>query len=688
VVSSTDSPTERNMNVENLKEAFAESTGHEPIQSNEVVWPDQNAEDILALKLVVQNSQRARSFLSSKGHPSLWRAFDRLWNFQLDELFWPGTNIPRSNLSIPLVLEHTESILPQVTLGFFADEQPFEVAPRPGTAMDVARANAALLSWELQETKFRQEFRLLSKSALLYGSGIGKWGWETCTRRVTKYRRKQEAVAVDVGFGTEQIHPDSDEVEAYEADVTINRPKFQHVNLRHVLVDPGLRVPDIREADYVIHVMYMGVDEIDSLREYEGYQNIPDRESLLKLVAPNKDETPYRNPIEANSDISLFPSSTGQKAMARAEENSADPLSKPFEILEYWSKDRVYTVFQRKLVIRNERNPYGRIPFVSCAFIDVMDAFYGIGVGRLIGNEQRLQQGVLNLALDVESLKLGGAFVRKRAFNAPTQEIRLSPGRVIDVDDPSQFKALEFTSVFSEALAILASSDSRAQRHTAASEMAVQGSMPSRGSNLLRTAAGIDMLTSGTGSRLQYFIENLADLVFVPVLEAFNEMNAANLKPSQFKQILSDELDQAFSGDPLDIMNGGYKFKILAGAKLQAKRALAQNIPLFFQFIANEPVMNQLAMQGKKVDFGELTKMVFDVTGWPNKQSLIVPMTDEEKQMFQQMNAAMQQTAAQQQKIQLETESKSQLISQQNEEKVARDIIRDSIKKHEESLVE
>jgi hypothetical protein len=211
--------------------------------------------------------------------------------------------------------------------------------------------------------------------------------------------------------------------------------------------------------------------------------------------------------------------------------------------------------------------------------------------------------------------------------------------------------------------------------------MSVQGSMPSKGSNLLRTATGVDMLNSGTGSKLQYFVENLADLVLVPVLEAFNEMNGENLKPSQYKQILSEELDQAFEGDPIDIKNGSYKFKILAGAKLQAKRALAQNIPVFFQFVANQPVMDALAAQGNKVDFAELVKMVFDVTGWPNKQSLIVPMTDEDKQRLQQQQQAPLQM--QQQKIQQQTQAQSQIISQQNEEKTARDLIRDSLKQQE-----
>jgi hypothetical protein len=674
------------ISIEELKGSFSQGQAYSEIQPQEVAWPDQQPEDLTALKTVIQDYSRAQNFMSSRHYLRQWTDIDRLWNFSLEPLMWQGTNTPRANIGIPLVLEHVESILPQVTLGFFTDSQPFEIDPRPGTQMDVARANAALLSWELKETRFQTEFGLLAKSALLYGMGIGKWGWETYKRKRKKYVRKGEPITVSAGIGTDNIHPpEYDEVEAQEIEETINRPVFKYVDLRHVLVDPHCRVPDVREAAYVIHVLNLDLEEIDRLRDNPEYKNIPSRDVLAQLAAPVKAEPAYQNPMESNAAVLGFlPDKDFTRALPREQDSTSDPLKKPFQILEYWTADRVYTVFQQKLVLRNERNVFGRIPFVSCPFINVLDAFYGIGCGRLVGNLQRLQQGVLNKALDVEDMKLSGAFVRKRGFNAPSQEIRLSPGRVIDVDDPAGFKALEFQSIFGEALAILQASDAMAQRHTAANEMAVQGQMPTKGSNLLRTATGINMLTSGTGTRLQNFVEYLADLVFVPVLEAFNEMNADNLLPSQYHQILSEELDEAYEGDPLSIKNGSYKFSIIAGAKLQAKRALAQNLPVFFQFVANDPVQQYLAVQGKKVNFEELVKMVFDVTGWPNKQSLIVQMTPEDQQRLAQQNAAMQAAALQTQKIQAEGQMKSQLISQQNEERVARDIIRDSLK-HEEA---
>lgn len=669
------------MDIQNLPHAFQEGAGYEPIKKDELAWPDQDPQDVAALKLVVQDLARSDQFIAGRMFPAQWNTFDRLWNFEVQKTNWDGTNVPRSFLGIPLVLEHCESILPQVTLGIFSDETPFQIDPRPGTTADVARANAALLSWELDNCKFREEFRKVAKSGLIYGTGIGKWGWESFTRKRKTYRRKAQPDVIGMPIGTSEVHtPQSDEVEAVITEETVTRPFFQQVNLRHIKVDPKLRTQDIRDAGYVIHVTYMGLDDVDQLREYEGYKNIPDRAVLETLANTEQTakEQPYQNSTEQRGIDRDF------RAMPRADISTADPLKQPFEVLEYWTADHVYTVLQRKLVIRNDRNEFGKIPFVSVSFIDVLDSFYGIGIARLIGNEQRLQQGVINNALDVLALDTGGVYIRKRGFNSPTQQIRIAPGMAIDVDDPQGFKPLEKQQgVLQDALIAMASSDSRAQRHTAANEMAVQGSMPSKGSNLFRTAAGVDMMTSGTGTRLQYFVENLANLVFVPVLEAFNEMNATKLKPSQVTQILSEELAQAFKGDPIELFNGSYKFKILASAKLQARRQMMQTLPMFFQFIANQPVMDGLTQAGKKINWEELVSMVFDATGWPNKQTLITDLTQEDMARMAQMNPQMQAGQMNAEKVQQDTVAKSQLIEQQNEDRVARDIIREQLKRGE-----
>jgi hypothetical protein len=204
------------MLLDNLEKSFPEGAGYDLLQAEEVAWPGQSQEDLTALKLVLQNVAYAEKFVQTKGYNVEWNHAENLYLAMVPVANWEGTNIPRSHLGVNLVYEHMESILPQVMLGLFADKQPFSLDPRPGTSYDDARANEALLQWELKMCApqgFREEFRLLAKSALQYGMGIGKWGWRTYTRKRRQWKRKEKPTVIDTGVGTTLSIPNTDEPE-------------------------------------------------------------------------------------------------------------------------------------------------------------------------------------------------------------------------------------------------------------------------------------------------------------------------------------------------------------------------------------------------------------------------------------------------------------------------------------------
>jgi hypothetical protein len=646
------------------------------IQQGEVRWPPLSTDDKAALKIVVQDMQRAESWLWVKGLPLEWDRCDRLYHFKVPTQYWEGTPIPRSHLGMPLVFEHIESILPQVMVGLFSDEPPFRSNPRPGTSMEAARANDALLGWELQETGFREEIRLGAKSALLYGVGIWKYGWKSFKRTRKVYRRKQAPQFEPTGLGGVML-PGSDEMNTVEVTEDINRPTFEAVSLRHILVDPSTRTSDIRKAKYVIHRLYLTAQDLDELRDYQGY-NIPAREKLIALFFP---------PVEQAQTNSLEGSSLDLnqefKAEARPTPTTIDPLSQPLEVLEYWTPTRVYTIVQRKLVIRNEANEFGAIPFLSAAYTDVLDSFYGIGIAKLNGGEQRMQQGVINSFLDDLSLSLNGMFVRMRGANVPTQQLRMRPGGIIDTDTEKGIAPMQRNPIPVEVFSVLAASDARAQRRTAANELVVQGSLPSQQSSITRTATGANLLAGGSGARLQYLVENIADQVFVPALEAFHSMNSRHLLPSQISAILSEELGQKYKGDVVDLVNARVKFTIVAASKLSARRSLGMSLPLLFQFILTEPVMSALQQEGKKINIAEMVNMLFDVTGWPNRQDVIVPMSQEDMQRAMLNNPMVQQIIAQRSAQRQQQADKLQTIEEENVARAGRDIIQSLLRQQE-----
>ena len=681
-----------------LDEAFPEHTlplgkGYELItEPRELTWPDEDKlPELTALKIVMQDFGIAQGWLNTMGWPTLWTKQDNLYQFRVPQRNWDGTNIPRSSLGMPLVYEHVESILPQLTTGVFADDPPFMCKPRPSTSMDTARANNKLLEWELRQANVREETRLGWKSMLIYGTAIWKYGWTSYTKKTRKYKRSKPYIfkpfdpANSALGGTKVPQKGSDKIEPVISEEEINIPSFEHKNLRHVLVDPGARQGNIQHAKYVIDVLYLTCVDLDEMRDWEGY-TIPERGKLLSLMFPPEAPVPM-NDVETP----MLNIANEFRAVPRYMKTTADKLHQPLQVLEYWSKDRVITVLNQTTIIRNEQNPFGKIPFLSQNMTDVLDSFYGIGCASLIGNEQRMQQGVINLFLDDLALSLNGMFTRVRGSNVATQQLRMRPGGIIEMDADKSVGLLPRQPIpIAETQAVLSASDSRAARRTAASESSVQGALPGDKSSITRTATGVNSLSSGTGTRLQAIIEIFATNVFVPLLESFHEMNGLFLTPDQINKILSQELGAAYQGDVLDLINGDYDFDIAAASKLQARASMKQSLPLMYQFFLTEPVMNALADQGKKIDIAEMVKMTFDTSGWPNQQSVIVPMTPQEIQQKQANSPAAQQSAQLQHQAaqeQIKTNAKSQLLEQATTDKAGHDVLRKLIEGNDDKAV-
>src|SRR5690349_1067293 len=77
-----------------------------------------------------------------------------------------------------------------------------------------------------------------------------------------------------------------------------------------------------------------------------------------------------------------------------------DPLGGPLEFIEYKTRERIVTVLQRQIVIRNEENKKGTLGVRGCSFIDVLNAMFACGIPSLVNGEQRFSQGVLNTWVD------------------------------------------------------------------------------------------------------------------------------------------------------------------------------------------------------------------------------------------------------------------------------------------------
>ena len=602
---------------ETLKQAGDLNAAMAPVTPEQVEIRDPWADDV-ALGIVLADVDAAIAYEQAKSFITSIEVADDLVRGYVRVRPWPNTDKPRSALSMPVVLEAVEKIMPFLHLSIFGSgKDPFEVTAIGQSKPAAAKAWQSLLRWSVKVSDFKEGSRLTMKNILQYGWGGGSPGWEEEEIVKKKYRKTAD------GKGVERDPDESKEV--------IAKPTYEAFNIRNVGFDPCCPTHDPRKGRFWYKRIIVSGYDLDAMRDDDTYKNIPSLEQLSTILA-NKEEP------AKDSMLAAKPNQTRElQAQQDILPASKDPLQSPLELLEYRTDTRIVTVLQRIIVIRNEENSEGKC-VVGCAFIDVLNSLFGFGIARLLNGEQRLQQGVLNTWVDSLALVLNPSFQNiKGTLGNGQQNISIAPGKVITVE--GELKPLVATDVSETAGNAIEASQLRAMKRVGAEG---GSNMPA---SAMRTGSGVQAFQGDITQRLQYFMEQYIDLVFVPVLEYFLDHAKEHLTPDQIKQILTDEDGKSYEGDILDIYNCDTKIEIIAGVKLTTKQAAQQAAPLIMQLLQNSAVQTALQVQAKKFDFALFMEEYLELQGWDIEQ-LFVPMTADDQKRVQEQNQAMSRGAA------------------------------------------
>jgi len=479
-----------------------------------------------------------------------------------------------------------------------------------------------------------------------------KWGYLEHKKKIKKYRRKVDQI-LETNPVTKQPSlidtPESDEVVIDYEDKLCSRPWIKFCDLRSVLIDPATRVGDIREAKWVIYRDYVTYADLDILRDAPGY-TIPDeyilRDFFLHGVSSPAENIALTIPEAMRGYI--------QHATPKNYKTSADPMQTPMEILEHWDKDKVIVVLcfnGHNILIRNEANPYQKIPFLSANWRNIPDCFYGQGLGLLIGSEQLVEQGVTNLALDLLAYGLQPTAVRKKGFNTLTQNTRWGQGKIIDVDEDvdKAFKFLKMPAVPSEAWSFIQQAQTTAASTSGANEQVVQGAgaMGIRSTGM-RSGTGAAAVVQANASRLDGPDGRFIRQIFIPWLYQMDELDNDLLPTSVLRQTLGEELGETFKVDHIEYRNAKIEYEVLAGAHLGAKKEMAQALPLIMQLLNNPTFTQNITDGGYMFDGVAIFKAFVDAAGWKFSQDFMRKMTDEEKKQHMANSPAMMQASQQQ----------------------------------------
>ena len=655
------------------------------------------------LTVVVGAARKAESYITNKQWNLLWRDADLLYQSPRPLTTYENTYVLEPNVQRFTVAKVANAVVPQLYKGLFYTDPPMLLRPRPGTHQDTVDAKTTIFSYLLDACSFKTETKWGLEQMAVLGTGIFKWGIEYC-EVVTKTRKATVAALSSGPAGAqEQLQIPKDEPPQITKSIRyVPRPFFESRPLDKVLVDPKCSVGDIRHADFVVDVRYMDFHALNKIRKALDELHTQDAKhpDLVGWNLPDTEEELRKWWMPPVNMISSEPLSTDQAVYAEGVVHHAEAVNievtpdltfQKKEVLEYWDKGKKIVVLDRKKVIFSGKNPFNCIPFLSANWWNRSKAFYGMGLGLIVGQNQRVDQGAINAILKILSFGVNPVYLRKRDSNAPTQMIRTGLGKILTVDNDlsNSYKLLETPKVPAEVWAALSESEKATESASGADQALVQGSSSGPRSSMGRTAGGASILAGASATRLDGPLDNFIEQVFKPFLYVLDDLVMTYLSDAEIFAILGDELGKEYEMDLQSFHDAKISFEVLAGSSLAAKRTMAQSMTLITQIFENPQIQQNLAdINGEYIDFKPIVKMWMEASEWKNTNDIIKPLTDEMKQRRQEQSQSAQQQSKSAISMQMNNQKfqqKAQLQQQSADERIKRDLIVASFRGNSES---
>jgi hypothetical protein len=648
------------------------------------------------LALVVQSAAQAKAYIANRQWTLLWRDADLLYQSPRPMTVYENTYVLEPNVQRFTVAKVVNAVVPQLYKGLFYDDPPMLMRPRPGTSQEVVDAKTSLFSFILDNCEFKTQTKWGLEQMAFLGTGIFKWGYDW--KDILTYKRKatvHEITSGEPGAEATIRIPADVPPDITEEVMTVPMPFFYWRPIDKVLVDPQLWVADIRRAAWVVDVQYMDFYQLKALKDaienaikdgetgkaIQGW-TFPTEASLKALW-----EKPGTNAATLETEQATYIEGVVHHAEKNNIKVSPDPFRKKLEILEYWDKGRKIVVLNQEHVLCSTENEFKRIPFLSANWWNRPRAFYGMGLGLIVGQNQRVDQGTINAILKILSYGVNPIYLRNREDNAPTQTIRTGLGKILSVTDTEKsYKLMETPKVPGDIWAALKESETATESSSGADQTLVQGSSAGPRSGMGRSAAGANIMAGASATRLDGPLDNFIEQVFKPFLGIIDMLVFNVMSDAAILHILGNEMGTDFlKGFSIQSFHDSQiEYEVLAGSSLAAKRTMAQSMVMLTQILDNPQIQQSLAdINQEYIDFKPIISMWLEASEWKNKQDIIKKMTPAMIQQRQQNSKAalmQQQVQAKQQSESQKFQQKQQLEDQASDNRIKRDITREAAK--------
>jgi hypothetical protein len=192
----------------------------------------------------------------------------------------------------------------------------------------------------------------------------------------------------------------------------------------------------------------------------------------------------------------------------------------------------------------------------------------------------------------------------------------------------------------------------------------------------MRSAAGANAVTGASSARIQGFVDNIIEQAFVPVLNAFIEMDRQRMDASLMRKVVGEQLwgalDMSHQGDYLvDMRNAtDVQVSVLASSNLAARSKMASSLPILSEMFMQPAFQSALQSNGYKVNWLEMGRRMEQVSGWDAAEEIFIPLTVQDKQQAIAQNPEILKAQSTKARLDQMQQHKLELAAQNNQHKL------------------
>lgn len=340
--------------------------------------------DADALKLVLDCLKRSERTQGKRqdAYKDRYRAYRGILEIKDNE--W------ESQLSPPYAFQIIETVYSMIS----AEHPRSRVIPAGEKDIDGARAIEKLLGLQRAKDDFNQKYAMWVKQGLIMGASPAKISWAYDHGE----RKKRRFIPTADGRFQEVIQS--------EPVTFMSQPTFEPLDISDFFYDPS--VSRIKEASYAIGRFWV---------TYESLKDDPNFKNVDQLKQP----------------------SDGAKTRDMQDAFIQRDRAGLIEMLEFWTRDRLIVVANRRVVIRDEDSPYthGKLPFVMATPVPDIYSMEGLSEVDLIMDVQAAIWSFLNQRLDNTRL-ISNGIVMVRDTIDDVEKLVFSPRAIWAVADPAE----------------------------------------------------------------------------------------------------------------------------------------------------------------------------------------------------------------------------------------------------------